>query len=69
MSIWMRVLAEPSMRGNVFLPRGMFAMRFMRVARLRVLLSRHVNVPANANAFAFANAAAGLVCGEVHGCQ
>jgi len=47
----------------------MFAMRFMRVARLRVLLFRNVNVPANANAFANAIAAAGLVCGKIHGCQ
>jgi len=31
-----------------------------------MLLPRHVNVPANANAFANPNAAAGLVCGEVH---
>jgi hypothetical protein len=69
MSIWMRVLAERGMRGNVFLPGGMFAMRFMRVARLRVLLSGHVNVPANANAYANPNAAAGLVCGKIHGCQ
>jgi hypothetical protein len=34
-----------------------------------MLLFRNVNVPANAFAIAQSIAAAGLVCGEVHGCQ